>query len=83
MDETTAPDAGTWATWLQNVATYGLQRKWDAEYLLPFTSAKQVPPTPGTPLTSQRIAGAVQIPTWAIGAGIALAGAGLWLALKD
>lgn len=85
-DGAPAPSGGrteqSWGAWLQSVAQYGLQRKWDAEYLLPFTAARQVPYNAGTPLTNRLGFGAGVSPVVMVGAGVAAIGLLVW-ALKD
>lgn len=81
--ESGGPTLASWSDWLQKTAAYGLQRKWDAEYLLPFTVNKQVPYSAGTPLTMPLGASLAGMPGWALAAGAVGVGALILWALKD
>jgi len=83
MNETTAspPSSFDWQAWLAQTAQVGLTRKWDAEYLLPYQTASQVPAPSATPSTGIIQPGFVS--PWMLAAGAAVALGVAYLALRD
>ena len=82
--DTPAPSGSDWTTWLQDVARYGLQKRWDAEYLLPFQVAMQVPKQTVSPLFGGAGGTPGALPGWVVPAVAVVAGSAiLWAVLKD